>query len=372
MALKEKFRGYKITSLNYPLAGAKSTGVGKILLDLVRQGVRNSIDTLSVRLVGPVVVAGAGGGAASGAYNPNGLLVSANLQTAPTVNQLLPVNNVSSRILTIDRALRQKAFQLGSALTDVAGTQNLDTWFHFTFKRQNARKGIEFELPMNRWTSAVLTLQLGTIDQLFTGSASTYDMTGVSIEIWADMDVEINPDNIHAVEMFELVIPITATQQALDVNNLPQNCFYDDLIFVAESAVGASGNGALDDTVLNNIAINSGGRNWTLQDVDNSGGGATAGFIRERWTRPLFNDPTTQNNLKGIYVVPMRDGLWSGGLDALNTPLDIKLNVTKPGTATQIRIGGRKVVPFGIRQTIFGAGGSKSRKENVPILVAEN
>lgn len=372
MPLQEKFRGYKITSLSYPLAGAKATGVGKVTLDLIRQGIRNSIDTLSVRLTGNVVVAGAGGGTASGAYNPNGLLVSANLQTAPTVNQLLPVNNISSRILTIDRALRQRSFQLGAALTDAAGTQALDTWFHFTFKRQYARKGVEFELPMNRWTSAVLTLQLGTIDQLFTGSASTYDMTGVSVEVWADMDVNINPDNIHAVELFEFVIPITATNASLDINNLPQNCFYDDLIFVAESAVGASGNGTLDDTIINNIALNSGGRNWTLQDVDNAGGGATAGFIRERWTRPLFNDPTTQNNLKGIYIVPMRDGLWSGGLDALNTLLDIKLNVTKPGTAAQVRIGGRKVVPFGIRQTIHGAGGSKSRKENVPILVQEN
>lgn len=361
--LKEKFRGYKITSVQYPLAGAKTTGVGKVLLDLIRNGVRDSIDTLSVRLVGNVTVAGAGGGTASGAYNPNGLLVSANLQTAPTVAQLLPVNNVGSRIVTIDRALRQGAFQLGAALTDAAGVQALDAWFHFSFKRLHARKGIEFELPMNRWTSALLTLQLGTIDQLFTGSASTYDMTGVSVEFWADVDVDCEPDNIHAVEMFEIPINITASNAALDINNLPQNCFYDDLIIAAED------NGALSDSIINNIAINSAGRNWTLQDADNAGGGATAGFIRERWTRPYFNDPTTQNNLRGIYIIPLRDGLWSGGLEALNTPLDIKLNVTFTGGHTQlVRIGGRKVFPFGIRQTIRGAGGSKVRKENVPIL----
>lgn len=363
MALRERFRGYKVTSVQYPLAGAKATGVGKVLFDLVRNGIRASVDTLSIRLVGTVTVAGAGGGTASGAYNPNGLLVSANLQTSPTVAQLVPINNVTSRILTIDRALRQGAFQFGAALTDAAGAQPLDEWFHFTFKRNRARKGIEFDLPMDRWTSALLTLQLGTIDQLFTGSASTYDMTGVSVELWADLDVDCNPDNIHMVEMFEIPINITASNAALDINNLPQNCIYDDLIITAED------NGALSDSIINNIAINSGGRNWLLQDVDNSGGGATAGFIRERWTRPLFNDPTTQTNLKGIYVIPMRDGMWSNGLEALNTPLDIKLNVTFTAGHTQlVRIGGRKVFPFGIRQTIRGAGGSKVRKENVPII----
>jgi hypothetical protein len=218
----------------------------------------------------------------------------------------------------------------------------------------------------------LLTLQLGTIDQLFTGSASTYDMTGVVVEVWADMDVDTNPDNIHAVELFDLPINVVASNAALDINNLPQGCFYDDLIITAENLVGASGNGTLTDAVINNIAVSSGGRNWTFQEVDNAGGGATAGFIRERWTRPLFNDPTTQNNLRGIYVIPLRDGRWSGGLDALNTPLDIKLNVTFPGNATVVHIGGRKIVPFGIRQTTHGPGGAKTRKENVPILVQEN
>lgn len=356
-SVKEKFRGNKVTSLAYPLSGALSTGIGKITLDLIRQGVRDPIETLSIRLVGNVVVAGGGGGTASGAYNPNGLMVQASLQTSPTVNQLLPINNVGSRIITIDRAIRQGAFQFATALTDAAGTQALDMWIHFTTYRERAKQGIEFELPMDRWTSAVLNLQLGTIDQLFTGSASTYNMSGVQVEIWTDLDINVDPPNIHAVEMFEIPLNITATNAALDFNNLPQGCFYDDMIITSEVS------GALADGVINNIYFNSGGRIWTEQDADN------AEFIRERWTRPLFYDPTTQNNLRGIYIIPLRHGRWSNGFDAIQQLLDIKFNVTYGGNPTIIRVAGRKVVPFGIKQTVRGPNGQKNVKQNVPIIV---
>jgi hypothetical protein len=356
-SLKERFRGQKITTFAYPLSGATSSGTGKITLDLIRQGIRDNIETLSVRLVGNVVVAGGGGGTASGAYNPNGLFVNTSLQTTPTVNQLLPINNVSSRIMVIDRALRQKAFQFATALTDAAGTQALDVWQHFTTYREHAKQGVEFELPMNRWSSAVLNLTLGTIDQLFTGSASTYNLSGVTVEIWGDLDVSVDPPNIHAVEMFEIPLNITATNAALDFNNLPQGCFYDDLIITSEVS------GALADGVINNIYLNSGGRIWTEQDNDN------AAFIRERWTRPWFYDPTTQNNLRGIYIIPLRHGRWSNGFDAIQQLLDIKFNVTFGGSPTIIRIAGRKVVPFGIKQTVRGPNGQKTVTNKVPIIV---
>ena len=356
---RERFRGQKITTFAYPLGGVQSSGVGKVTLDLIRQGVRDNIETLSVRLVGNVVVAGGGGGTATGAYNPNGLFVNTSLQTTPTVNQLLPINNVGSRIMTIDRAIRQKAFQFATALTDTAGTQALDVWMHFTTYREHAKQGVEFELPMNRWTSSVLNLQLGTIDQLFSGSASTYNMAGVTVEIWADLDVQVDPPNIHAVEMFEIPLNITASNAALDFNNLPQGCFYDDLIITSEK------NGALFDGIINNIYLNSGGRTWTEQDVDN------AAFIRERWTQPWFYDPTTQNSLRGIYVIPLRHGRWSNGFDAIQQLLDIKFNVTYTGGSdvNLIRVAGRKVVPFGIKQTVRGPNGSKTVKNNVPIIV---
>lgn len=355
-SLKERFRGQKVTTFQYPLAGAQSSGVGKISLDLIRQGIRDNIETLSIRLVGNVVVAGGGGGTATGAYNPNGLFVNTSLQVSPTVNQLLPINNVSSRIMVIDRALRQKAFQTDTALTDAAGTQALDAWIHFTTYREHAKQGIEFELPMNRWTSAILNLQLGTIDQLFSGSASTYNMNSVTVEIWADLDVGVDPPNINAVEMFEIPLNITASNAALDFNNLPQGCFYDDLIFTSEQ------DGVLTDGIINNIYLNSGGRNWSEQDVNN------AAFIRERWTRPWFYDPTTQNSLRGIYIVPLRHGRWSNGLDAIQQLLDIKFNVTYTSGITLIRVAGRKVVPFGIKQTVRGPNGQKTVKNNVPII----
>lgn len=359
MPFKEAWRGRKVFTGPYPLTGARTSGTNKFVVDLVKQGVVDTIDTLLVHLTGSVVVVGASAGSASGAYNPEGLLVNATLQTSPMVSQLLPVNAIGSRAAVIDRAIRQRAFQFGTSLPNTAGTNTVEAWYYLTFKRKAAKKGIEYALPMNRWSSATLTLTLGTIDQLFTGSTNTWDMTGVTVEIYTDSDVDVfgsgGPENIHASEFFELDIPVTVTNHSFDINNLPQGCFYESLIFATEV------NGALADGVINNIDVEGAGRQWLVQ------GDSNALFVRNELTRPLFNDPTTQSNLTGIYALTLRDGLWSRAMDASASPIDIKLDVTFPGNPTLIRLFGRKLVPFGIRQTT-GEGATKKVIEKVPVL----
>ena len=105
------------------------------------------------------------------------------------------------------------------------------------------------------------------------------------------------------------------------------------------------------------------GTELLLGDINDT----NATFIRNEYTRPLFFDPTTQTNLTGIYAFTLRDGLWSRAMDATSSPLDIKLAVTYPGNPTLIRLFGRKLVPFGIRQTI-GAGATKKVIEKIPVL----
>lgn len=359
MPLKEAFRGKRVFTGAYPLAGARTSGTGKFVVDLIKQAVFDTLDTLTIHLTGNVTVVGASAGTASGAYNPEGLLVQATLQTSPNISNLVQVNAIGSRSQVIDRAIQQRTFQRSTAIANTAGIQAVDVWYHFTFKRQDARKGIEYALPMNRWTSATLSLTLGTIDQLFTGSTNTWDMTGVNVEVWTDVDVDVfgsgGPQNIHASELFELIIPVTANNAALDINNLPQNCFYDTLVFRSEDA------GALTDGIINNISIQSAGRQWVEQGDNN------AEFVRMRYTRPIFYDPTEGTNLTGIYIFPLRDGLWSRAMDATSVPLDLKLNVTSLSGTSQVIISGRKLVPFGIRQTTV-ANGQKSVVEKTPIL----
>ena len=362
-SLQPAYQGHKIYTGPYPLPGPNSTGSGKFTVDLVRQGVANSIDVLSVHLIGNVVISAGAPGTASGAYNPEGLLLSATLQLAPSLPNLVQVNVVGSRALIIDRAIQQKTFQRSVAIANTASsTQPVDVWYHLTFKRPHVKKGIEYALPMNRWTSANLQLVLGTVDQLFTGAATTWDLTGVNVEVWTDTDLDVfssgGPPQIHGVELFDQVFSITASNPTFDINNLPQGVFYDTLVFLTEVS------GALADGVINNIDIESGSRTWVPQGDNN------AEYIREHFTRPLFYDPTEQSNLTGIYILPLRDGLWSRGIDARSAPIDIKLNVTYPGNPTNLHVAGRKLIPSAIRYTAYDktTGKKSTVTERVPIL----
>lgn len=358
MAFKEAWRGKKLDTKNYPVVGVQTTGQQKVAFDLTKYGVKDSLAGLLVHLTGNVVIAAGGGaaGTATGAYNPEGLLTLATLQTSPQINSLVQVNSVSNRMLVIDRAIRQKAFQLGTNIPNTVGTQPVDVWYYLNFKRDDADKGHEYSFPMNRWTSAILNLVLGTEDQLYSGATQTWDMTGVTVELWADEDVDVfnsgGPKNIHASEFFEQVFAITASNPAFDINTLPQGVFYDELVFTTEEA------GVLTDGIITNINVNSGSRIWTLQ------GDGNAEFIRDQYTRPLFADPTTQNSLRGIYILPLRDGRWSAAMDAVKDQLDIKLAITYPGSPTTIRVMGRKLVPFGIRA--YDAK-TKTVTEKIPI-----
>jgi hypothetical protein len=356
---KALWNGDKPYTANYPLVGPKSTGTANLVVDLVKQGLKDTVDTFSIHLIGSIVTGAGALGTATGAENPQGLVTLSRLTTAPQAAGLTPVNALSSRAVVVDQAIVQGAFDTVPAIANVAsGTIPLDTWLHFRFKRPGVKKAIEYAHPMKKWNSDLLTLTCGTVDQLFTGAATTWDMTGVSIEIFADVDVDANPENIHAVELFELLIPVTSANPALIINQLPQGCFYDNLFLVAEDTTTATGVTALSDTLIQNISIQGGGRTW-LQEGQNN-----ASFIRQRYTKPLFFDPNGgAHGLTGIYVLPLRDGLWSRAIDATSTPIILKLAVLQgaggfvAGHTYNIRVCGRKIVPGGIKKTVKGASG---------------
>jgi hypothetical protein len=370
--IKALWAGNKFYSGAYPVIGPQSTAQGNFVVDLVKQGLKDTIDTLSVHLTGNIVQAGSTAGTFTlGAENPQGLMVLATLASAPQAAGLLPINAISSRAQVVDYALEQGYFQstgeydgAGGPITEVDGGQTfaLDAWFHFKFKCENNKKSIDYAHPMYPWNSDLLTLVFGTRNQLVTGGNETWDMTGVTVELWADLDIDANPDQIHAFEIFEQQFNITAANPAFIINTLPQGCFYSSLALVAED------NGVMTDAIITNIDVEGGGRYWLTQGQNN------AEFVRERYTKELFYDPTGAthsndyqavsgaNGLTGLYAMPLRDGLWSRALDATSQPVVLKLAVNGPGSGHtfNIRLIGRKLVPGGIKKTVTGANGQQT------------
>lgn len=359
---KALWNGDKPVVAAYPLTGARTSGTNNLQVDLVKAGLKDSVDRFSIHLVGTIVTGAGALGVATGAENPQGLITLSRLTSTPQAAGLLPINSLSSRALVMEEAIVQGAFDTVPAIANVASsTIALDTWLHFRFKRPGLKKAIEYAHPMDRWTADVLTLTCGTVDQLFAGAATSWDMTGVTIEVFADVDIDTNPEQIHAIEMFELLIPVTAANPALIINQLPQGCFYDNLFLVAEDTVTATGVTSLSDTLIQNISVQGGGRTW-LQE-----GQTNASFVKQTYTKPLFYDPNGgAHGLTGLYVLPMRDGLWSRSLDATATPIILKLAVLQgaggfvAGHTYNVRVCGRKIVPGGIQKTIKDKVGNKT------------
>lgn len=345
--IKELWRGRRIYTQGYPLTGVQTTGTAQIVLDLKKLGLTDSIDELAIHVTGNQIVATGGGGAATGTYNPEGLITLANWTTAPQAGGLNPINGVTSRGLVVDRAALQGAFQAQNALVDTTGTNAVDFWVRFKLKRDGfnaVKKGIEYAHNPKKFNSDVITVVFGTRNQLFSGGTGTWDLTGLNVEFWADLDVDANPDNIHSTELFEQVFNITAANSAFLINTLPAGCFYSDLYLVTESS------GALVDTVLNNVDIDGSGRYWLNK------GEANAKFLREVYTKEAFASPGS--TLTGIYVIPMRDGLSSRAIDAVATPIQLVLDVNNPGN-TVVRLIGRKIIPGGVKKTVKLASGQK-------------
>jgi hypothetical protein len=343
--IKEFWRGRRFYTAPYPLLGARSTGTAPVPVDLLKNIQEDTVDTLSVHILGNVLVAGAGPGTPTGMTNPAGLITLSTLSTAPQAAGLIPVNAVSARGMFVDYAMINHAFETFPPIPDVAGTYAVDFWLHYNFKRGDCKKGIEFAHPLKKWTTDLMTLVMGTRDQLYTGGTNTWDLSGLTIEFWADMDVNTQPDNIHAIEIFEQTFNILASNSNFQITTLPAGVFYDNLTFCTEN------NGALSDGIINNIDIEGAGRFWLPQGESN------ASFIRNVYTRQQMFDPNQV--LTGLYFIPLRDGLWSRGIDATSQTITIKLNVTSLSATTLVRLVGRKIVPGGIKKTLVQANGSK-------------
>lgn len=327
-----------MTTRSYPIQGA-STGSGPtpVPIEITQYAQEDVFDRLIIRVVGNVVVAGSGSGTATGAPNPHGLLNKLTLQTQPQYRGVVPFNNVSARSLLTDAAFAQGFFEntLTPPIPDVAGTYAVDFYYDLYFKRPKVRKGIQWAMYLQKYTSALMTMNFGAREQLFTGGTNTWDLSNLSIQLWADSDLAVQSTDIHASEVFEQTYVVPATQSDFPIDTLPPGYLYTDFMFQTEA------DGVLVNNILNNIDIEGGGRVWVRQ------GDANAPFIQQKITRPELNDQN--QDVTGLYVVPLRDGMYTRAVDALTAPITIKLDVTHQGTVTLIRLLCRRMIPQGVQ-----------------------
>lgn len=337
----------------------------QIPIELTKYAQTDYFKRILVRVSGNLTTGAGGGGTATGRTNPEDLLISAVLQTSPTVQSVIPFNQVSGRSLLLDAAMNRKCFRKAALISDNnANAQVIDIVYELIFKRNGLKKAIEYGFDISRYTSALLTLTFGDYTRLFTGSgnqaAANTSLAGLTVDVWADSSFVTQPNQIHAHELFEQNFPVLQTQSDFLINQLPAGFLYTDLGFIMEQ------NNVPTAGLLNNIDIEGGGRNWTFSGQGNAD-------VQQRiitldnfdGSVMMPDDPDRNTNnpvISGIYAFNMRDysGMYTRQIDALTAQIIIKMDVNfLAGGPQNIRLFGRRMVPGAVYKKVApkSAGG---------------
>ena len=335
----------KLASPGYPIQGpAASTTPKAVPVELKNFLQTETISRLFVRVVGPIVVAGAGAGVATGNDNPEGILTNAVLKGTPSLGVNF-IDNITERGLrkfsAFDRGYDIKA----TTVPDAAGTVNVDFSIVVNFKMPGSVNPIEYALPSAVFSSLLLTLTFGGREQLFTGGTNTWDFTGLQIQIWADYDNGV-AGKFHVVNFYERQFQVTGSTPDYTFQNLEPGYSYTHFLFRAEQ------NLALVQTILNELSLRSAGREWFPKGDVNA-------LEIQRWNREThISDPNFVQT--GLYWIPaLRDGMYTRSVDASDTRLDMRANVTFTGGADQdfVILTGKRIIPLGIDASAAATSG---------------
>lgn len=320
----------KIKTFPYPLTSvASSHGTINLPFDLKDVLQTPVLGKLMIRVVGNITIAGAGAGVATGRDNPTALLPNFTLQTTPSMG-VIAVNNMSPAGLK-DLTMVDRGYDISpAAIVDAAGVVAVD-FSHVLNFRLPSYNSIEWGMPLSMYTNALLTLNVGGRDQLFTGGVNTWDLSGLRIELWADFDNDVSTA-FHVVETFERTFNITASQSDFDINKLEPGYIYTHLLFRTERD-----NLRVND-ILNSITIRGAGREWLPQGDGNA-------LQIQRWNREnTFIDPAVSQT--GRYYIPaLRGGQYTNGIDALDSQLEVKCDVTFGAGVQKLFVVGRRIIP---------------------------
>lgn len=346
------WRYTKFYSFGFPLTAVASVhGTRAVPIELKKYLTDDnaSLSRVIAHTHGNIVKAGAGVGAATGNDNPGNLIVSANLSSSPVYNSVVPVNGVSSRGLHADGIVNAgyiseddpQAWGGSTALSDAAATVAVDLFTTINFKRTPGvvRQGVEYSVPLGKYTSLNLQLVFGGRDQFFTGGTNTWDLSGLTVDLYADLDSAVSPKFIHSHELFENNYPVLASTKDFKIDNLTPGFIYTDLFFITEDA------NVPVDGILNNVAISNGGQVWLPKGESN------AISIRNAFLQRNQRVSTSRMNrtsIPGFYPISLRDRMFTRGFDARYSQLNISLDVTSLSGTSNVRLVGRRMLPGGI------------------------
>lgn len=336
----------KIFSKSYPVTQvAGSHTPQKIREDIKKYLSSGVLSYAEIRVFGPIVKAGAGPGTATGKENPEGLITDIVVRTSPgrgmtTKNNLSPRGQISHDIFTRGYAVR------AADITDAAGTVQVDFSIPLRFKKRGAAVPIEHALPMDLFDSVMVEITCSGRQELFSGGSNTYDLSGLVVELWADVDFNVAhdvPKVFHLSEEFEQAFPVTQSTNDFEIV-LPEGYVYKDFLLMAQR------DGALVDDIITNISVDSGGRSWLAHGEANATGvsGIPGGIIRKRNRDDYVTDPAEA--LTGLYYFDaMRDGGYRRAVDAGAQKVRIRMSVQLGGgTVREIILRCNRMVPMAL------------------------
>jgi len=336
----------------------------KLVIDLRKYETDGVFDRIIIKLTGTINTGSGSAGVATGKDNPEGLLDNAQLVVTPSAQGLVPINQVTGRTLLYDRAMEDGYVTRAAVIADGSGVVTADVEWHLVFQRRKVRNGVEHSFDIGRYTGATLNLTFGAQTDLFTGGSNAWSFANANVEVWGIINYNVQPKYLHATELFENVYPVLATQASFLIDNLPNGCYYPDIVILAED------NNVLSNAIANSFDLSSGSRSWLHN------GDLNADFVQRSLTQRIYDgnsvfmtdDPNayaTAVKITGQYALTRLcklQGLLTKAPDALVSQLLIRVNETfTQGHTQQLRLFGRKVVPGGVyKAPTTGKGASAS------------
>lgn len=340
-----KFQQVQLTSVNYPILGPQAAANPTPLnLDLKNFEQTGVISRLYIRVFGNIVVAGAGPGVATGRDNPEALLIQSTLTSTPNQGYDI-LDKLTSRSFRL-QSFYERGYDIKAPLVpDLAGTYAVDYQYQANFLQPLAVKPAEFCLPMQLFTNLLLKLQFGGREQLFTGGTNTWDLSGLTVQIWAELYRGI-AGVFHGTCFSEIVFPaIVASQNNLQLQGIPAGYVYDTMHLRTER------DNVLVNDILTNWTIQSSGRQWTRP------GELNAPMIQRMARDTNLSDPAADQT--GQYFInALKDGMITNTIDSLDAQLDLRIDeISTSGNQFPILVSKRSI-PNSLQLQGVVAGGA--------------